>query len=208
MQYTIKAKPTRYKGIQFRSRLEARWAAFFDKLGWQWEYEPCDFNGWYPDFVIFGQGPIYVEVKPVIEFPEDVADKMMKSISTQKSHWLLIVGQKPFISPSAWGKPLFENINIGWANRFFAKYESSHCSSAHYCSGKNWQSDIPTPFLIREKPAWDFGNTLLDADGAVYGYKSLPFESAGSDLCSRLIGCIEKIWGDAHKETRFEKGDK
>ena len=32
--------PTMYKGIKFRSRLEARWAVFFDTLGIEWEYEP------------------------------------------------------------------------------------------------------------------------------------------------------------------------
>lgn len=208
MQYTIKAKPTRYKGIPFRSRLEARWAAFFDKLGWEWEYEPCDFNGWYPDFVIFGQSPIYVEVKPVLDFPKGVADKMMQSISTQENHWLLIVGQRPLVSPSAWLKPLCENINIGWTNRFFAENQSPHCSAAHYCNGKNWNCSIPTPFLVADKPAWDFGHTLLDADGAVYGDKAFPFESAGIDVSRRLVECIQKLWGDAHKETRFEKGDK
>lgn len=50
MDYGIAAIPTRYKGILFRSRLEARWAAFFDLAGWKWEYEPFDLNGWIPDF--------------------------------------------------------------------------------------------------------------------------------------------------------------
>ena len=36
----INVIPTTYKGIQFRSRLEARWAVFFDTLGIEWEYEP------------------------------------------------------------------------------------------------------------------------------------------------------------------------
>lgn len=36
---TIKAIETRYKGHRFRSRLEARWAVFFDYLGIQWKYE-------------------------------------------------------------------------------------------------------------------------------------------------------------------------
>jgi hypothetical protein len=35
----IKAIETVYKGYRFRSRLEARWAVFFDALGIKWEYE-------------------------------------------------------------------------------------------------------------------------------------------------------------------------
>jgi hypothetical protein len=34
------AIPTEYKGVKFRSRLEAKWAIFFDTLGIEWEYEP------------------------------------------------------------------------------------------------------------------------------------------------------------------------
>jgi len=41
-----------YAGVQFRSRLEARWAAFFDLLGWKWEYEPFDLQGYIPDFLL------------------------------------------------------------------------------------------------------------------------------------------------------------
>lgn len=51
----LKAIETRYSGYRFRSRLEARWAVFFDALGIPWEYEKEGFdlgeNGWYlPDF--------------------------------------------------------------------------------------------------------------------------------------------------------------
>lgn len=35
----IHAIQTRYRGYRFRSRLEARWAVFFDALGIPWEYE-------------------------------------------------------------------------------------------------------------------------------------------------------------------------
>ena len=52
MLYNLKNHPTRYKSILFRSRLEARWAAFFDLMGWQWEYEPIDLEGWTPDFLL------------------------------------------------------------------------------------------------------------------------------------------------------------
>jgi hypothetical protein len=50
MKYTIAAHPTTYKGVNMRSRLEARWAAFFDLVSWRWEYEPIDLLGWSPDF--------------------------------------------------------------------------------------------------------------------------------------------------------------
>ena len=36
----LKAIETEYKGYRFRSRLEARWAVFFDACGVSWEYEP------------------------------------------------------------------------------------------------------------------------------------------------------------------------
>jgi hypothetical protein len=50
------AVPTKYKKIQYRSRLEAHWAAFFDTLGWRHEYEPFDLNGYIPDFVLMLPG--------------------------------------------------------------------------------------------------------------------------------------------------------
>lgn len=68
---SIKAIETHYKGYRFRSRLEARWAVFFDALGLQWEYEPEGYDlgeaGWYlPDFrVKTPQGSdCWYDVKP------------------------------------------------------------------------------------------------------------------------------------------------
>jgi len=67
---SIKAIPTEYKGYQMRSRLEGRWAVFFDSLGIKWEYEAegFDIDGtWYlPDFKVttdYGY-IIWYEVKP------------------------------------------------------------------------------------------------------------------------------------------------
>ena len=62
----IKAIPTMYGGVQFRSRLEARWAAFFDLVEWRWEYEPLDLDGYVPDFVLRFVEPIAVEIKPLM----------------------------------------------------------------------------------------------------------------------------------------------
>lgn len=58
--------PTRYHNTRFRSRLEARWAAFFDLVGWRWTYEPFDADGWIPDFLITGERPFLVEVGPCV----------------------------------------------------------------------------------------------------------------------------------------------
>jgi len=71
--FSMKAIETRYAGCKFRSRLEARWAVFFDALGLTWEYEPEGFEtdaGWYlPDFLITCKNitdspSIWIEVKP------------------------------------------------------------------------------------------------------------------------------------------------
>lgn len=63
---------TLYNGIRFRSRLEARWAVFFDALEIKWEYEPEAYSlpsgNYLPDFFLPGQGdgegPMHLEVKP------------------------------------------------------------------------------------------------------------------------------------------------
>lgn len=83
MKYTIKNNPTMYGGLQFRSRLEARWAAFMDLAGWLWDYEPTETESWNPDFkVSFFCGhsecpsghTLLVEVKP-IETVEQLKDE-------------------------------------------------------------------------------------------------------------------------------------
>lgn len=68
MTFKAKAIPTMYAGVQFRSRLEARWAAMFDLLQWKWEYEPIDLDGYIPDFVLGFDKPMIVEVKPIVDW--------------------------------------------------------------------------------------------------------------------------------------------
>lgn len=95
----VKAIPTTYAGINFRSRLEAKWAVMFDALGWQWEYEPFDLPGWIPDFVLRGKdGPVLVEVKPVLERPNTTLDKISRAAQDTDYLDLLILGAAPFVS--------------------------------------------------------------------------------------------------------------
>lgn len=63
-----KAIQTEYKGYKFRSRLEARWAVFFDAGGIKWEYEPQGFEcedgtRYLPDFYL-PEERMWCEVKP------------------------------------------------------------------------------------------------------------------------------------------------
>lgn len=77
LEYTIAAIPTEYKGRRYRSRLEAKWAAFFDLCGWSFEYEPYDLGAWSPDFLIRGrQSEVLVEVKPIAEIHAPTIYKM------------------------------------------------------------------------------------------------------------------------------------
>lgn len=75
--YEIKAIPTLFQGVMMRSRLEARWAAFFTECGFPWTYEPIDFDEWSPDFSLnFQHKKIYVEVKPMIN--RELVDELVK----------------------------------------------------------------------------------------------------------------------------------
>ena len=80
MNYSIEAKPTVFGGEQFRSRLEARWAAFFTILKWPWAYEPVDLGEWSPDFIIDAATTLLVEVKPILAFHEETGAKVDRGI--------------------------------------------------------------------------------------------------------------------------------
>jgi hypothetical protein len=82
----MKPIQTKYNGILFRSRLEARWAMYFDLLGIEWIYEleGFDMDGVYylPDFFLplFN---VYCEVKPYVQWD--------KKWDLFKSHHVLLL---------------------------------------------------------------------------------------------------------------------
>jgi hypothetical protein len=89
----IKAIETVYKGYRFRSRLEARWAVFFDAMGIKWVYEKegfqvdvqvdgCDHSYKYlPDFWL-PESQTWVEVKGQI-------DGLCSDEESEKMWWML-----------------------------------------------------------------------------------------------------------------------
>ena len=92
----IPAIQTRYAGCHFRSRLEARWAVFFDQTGIEWEYEPqgylVDGQPYLPDFYLPKLG-WWVEVKGT---EEDLLANQRRIVGAAYGlGHLLILGQMP-----------------------------------------------------------------------------------------------------------------
>lgn len=105
----IKAIPTEYKGYLFRSRLEARWAVFFDAMGIEWEYEPeglvLSDGSWYlPDFYLLNFR-CYFEVKRKSVKDTDEGNEALDNISNGANHdsWAGII---------AFGDPMDDDLCI------------------------------------------------------------------------------------------------
>lgn len=95
----IKPIETVYSGYRFRSRLEARWALFFDEMGIEYEYEAEGYDlgnaGWYlPDFWL-PQFHMWFEVKP--EWPTTGEEEKGRALHCNGIHPVVIgVGQPVF----------------------------------------------------------------------------------------------------------------
>jgi hypothetical protein len=111
--------PTMFRSTRFRSRLEARWAAFFDLVGWSWVYEPFDADGYIPDFLIQGEQPFLVEVGPCITDADYITKSAKAAIAfpitaatvgapgdevrlARPEHSVLIVGVSPEYARPGW----------------------------------------------------------------------------------------------------------
>ena len=94
----VKPIETRYKGYRFRSRLEARWAVYFDDLAVKYEYELEGFTlpsgaAYLPDFYL-PDLRVHVEIKP----SEKMVYRDLKKIiefALQGDHPLLLIVGTP-----------------------------------------------------------------------------------------------------------------
>jgi len=92
----LKAIETHYNGYRFRSRLEARWAVFFDSYGIEYEYELEGFElenklRYLPDFYLPTLN-VYVEVKPNRRFSFTELKKIDAFALDGDNNLLLIMG--------------------------------------------------------------------------------------------------------------------
>jgi hypothetical protein len=160
---SFSAIETSYNGTVFRSRLEARWAAFFDLVGWRWDYEPVDCNGWIPDFSLIAKGSpggiLLVEIKPIFEFSRGVADKID---AAEKEHEVLMLGCGPQDGRNGeraklagwlrdqdsweWERAYFHESggvgvhpeNMGWTNRITGEYDGNCGAFADVHADRIW----------------------------------------------------------------------
>ena len=129
MKRRLRARPTKYRGVQYRSKLEATWAAFFDQVGWPFEYEPEVYPGWAPDFLLMGATPVLVEVKPLTRLDEfgDAAPVLAKmGAAVPNGFDLLLVGVRPGLPKPpgcAWGAGLGNPPLVGLLDE---RHESGH----------------------------------------------------------------------------------
>jgi hypothetical protein len=88
---------TEYKGYRFRSRLEARWAVFFEHLDVNWRYEPQgyefdDGTKYLPDFFL-PEKEIWIEVKGGQPNQDEV--NKAKKLCWETDQYVLILVEPP-----------------------------------------------------------------------------------------------------------------
>lgn len=141
---------THYAGYRFRSRLEARWAVFFDYLNIPWDYEPqgylIDGKPYLPDFLLYPNTDraFWFEVKGVCPTGEELAKAQGLATGTKQVVYVYyakpelpapdlshITDTNDFYGPEQWGW-----INdLGWM-----KYKPGPA---------DWELDLkPTAFRL------------------------------------------------------------
>lgn len=207
----IRAIETRYAGCHFRSRLEARWAVFFDHLAIRWEYEVEGFVGAYgdpylPDFVLpdikHYSAPVYVEVKGSDEQLAKDSQRIGQCIdykSTPISEGLLILGPIPRVNASVsvvthslcyWRKGV-EHKSVEFVLQYGGKFGISHPYNhpSGYFDG-NTTEELPDGVSVDAR--------VWDAISFSHGGRPLEFRTRPN---SRLLSAYE-----AARSARFEHG--
>jgi hypothetical protein len=141
----IKAIETLYRGFRFRSRLEARWAIFFDVAGIPWRYEEQGYDlsrvrvpnepksadaysplRYLPDFYLPEQD-CWIEVKPSTPSERDVFLMSRLVMGSRKDGYFLEGLRLPDEAIVSWSmKPMFEGItHVAFGELPLAWYQKS-----------------------------------------------------------------------------------
>ena len=118
---------THYAGCRFRSRLEARWAVFFDHLRIPWEYEPQGYVtgpvSYLPDFRLPTIRNMLVEVKG--DMSEADSDKLTNFVCAAgyECPGLLVLGEIP--EPNSFGPHHVWMRHVAWGDEIVEKWDVS-----------------------------------------------------------------------------------
>ena len=212
MESQIKSIETQYNGYRFRSRLEARWAVFFDAAGIKYEYEPEGFEledgtRYLPDFYLPELG-WYAEVKAPRDGIENDMQKMLKFIGKGIDVLLLLGNIPPKVEIPSW------HFHILHYNHLM---KTAMCGSAPFVIGCDGRGRFDTDLYIdrtHEIPTWNFDE---------HDFCVLAFEVYHDrDLFTKYFGGEELAWCetwdksairatakafDAARCARFEHGE-
>jgi len=138
---TIAAIETSYAGCRFRSRLEARWAVFFDALGLTWQYEPQGFelpSGelYLPDFRL-PDHDLWVEVKGVEQEFRDNGNRYAEAALHLGGGGLLVLGPMP-------------DLRAGLPQHSVLTVEEHCCGQRVLCLHIAWAQMLAEPAGLRE----------------------------------------------------------
>ena len=190
----IKPIETFYNGYRFRSRLEARWAVFFDSAFIEYQYEPegyvlGDGSCYLPDFYL-PLFHLYVEIKPS-SVTEDEAheaeNKLMQlfsaNIFSSKGNGIAVaIFRGDPIDNDTWiycNARIGKDISCGWYPMKFKRGIFGEYNGKKFCFKKEdtiiavYCADADRPF---DSSAWD-GNTRLVNENEIHGCLST-FKSA------------------------------
>ena len=174
----IKAIETKYNGYRFRSRLEAKWAVYFNLLHIKYEYEPEGYvldsgDCYLPDFYL-PEVNTFFEVKPLSISRNELIDTQEKLVSLSKA--------KDAFSMICRGDPLDNNIQVyipsidTWTIAEFLKGaevlddDYFHVSKAFECgivTGDRYSSD-EKPYISATK--------LMIPFNQVFSFDRIPYD--------------------------------
>lgn len=157
----IKAIETVYNGYRFRSRLEARWAVFFDALGIEYEYESegyelGDLGRYLPDFWLPVDG-WHVEIKPSTVNDKDLERaRYFDDHCPEESMGVIIVCGMPEIPKYFWKSNYNAPDEINTENR--AVYIAYRCSAVSIYKEADQEKIINAVTLARSA-RFEYGQT-------------------------------------------------
>lgn len=185
---SVKPIETVWRGYRFRSRLEARWAVFFDALKLKWEYEPEGFElgdgiRYLPDFRVRYPGRWADEAHDVwFEVKADPTTLSQgdweKLLRFEKQHGLIVLDGAPeprmYLSVSEWlegEKGVLEEIQKPYKPSQNSQDEQRYGSALWSGKGRLWWDHHEDFF----RPTTYFG-TGTEIEDAVFAARGARFE--------------------------------